>query len=112
MHCSLLTWCTLFKWFTTHFQVFRRILFPQMMRFALPGIANNWQVLLKSTALVSIIGLNDLVRLSDQAGRATSQFFFFIALTGVVYLAVTSATNTILARLERRYAIGQRELDL
>ena len=96
----------------TPFQVFQRILFPQMMRFALPGIANNWQVLLKSTALVSIIGLNDLVRLSDQAGRATSQFFFFIALTGTLYLAVTSATNVILAGLERRYAIGQREADL
>ncbi len=38
-------------------QIFRRILFPQMMRFALPGIGNNWQVILKATALVSIIGL-------------------------------------------------------
>lgn len=96
----------------THFQVFRRILFPLMMRFALPGIANIWQVLLKSTALVSIIGLNDLVRVSDQAGKASYQFFFFIALTGIIYLAVTSVTNVIFARLERLYATGQRAADL
>lgn len=34
-----------------------------MMRFALPGIGNNWQVLIKATALVSIIGLTDIVKL-------------------------------------------------
>ena len=42
---------------------FHRVLFPQMMRFALPGIGNNWQVLIKATALVSIIGLTDIVKL-------------------------------------------------
>ena len=49
-------------------QVFYRIQFPQMMRFALPGIANNWQVMLKATALVSIIGLADVVKVSLDAG--------------------------------------------
>ena len=42
--------------------MFSRILFPQMMRFALPGIGNNWQVMVKATALVSIIGLADVVK--------------------------------------------------
>ena len=40
-------------------QRFRFVVFPQMMRFALPGIGNNWMVMLKATALVSIIGLLD-----------------------------------------------------
>ena len=48
----------------TRWQVFKDILFPQMMRFALPGIGNNWMVTLKATALVSIIGLAD-VRVDD-----------------------------------------------
>ena len=52
-------------------QVFTRILFPQMMRFALPGIGNNWQVLVKATALVSIIGLADVVKASQDAGKST-----------------------------------------
>ncbi len=50
-------------------QRFRYVVFPQMMRYALPGIGNNWQVLLKATALVSIIGLADLVKASQDAGK-------------------------------------------
>ena len=46
---------------------FRRILLPQMIRHALPGFGNNWLVLLKTTALVSIIGLEDMVRVSSLA---------------------------------------------
>ena len=38
--------------------VFWLVVFPQMMRHALPGIRNNWLVLLKATALVSVIGLS------------------------------------------------------
>ena len=51
-------------------QVFRRILFPAMMRFALPGIGNNWQVVLKATALVSLLGLEDVVKATQLAGKA------------------------------------------
>lgn len=47
-----------------------------MMRFALPGIGNNWQVLIKATALVSIIGLTDIVKITQDAGRSTMQLFF------------------------------------
>lgn len=93
-------------------QVFSRILFPQMMRFALPGIGNNWQVLLKSTALVSIIGLNDLVRVANQAGKSSTHFFFFIALTGVVYLIVTSVSMLVLKKLEQHYGRGLKRADL
>ncbi|WP_246749628.1 ABC transporter permease, partial [Vibrio cholerae] len=46
---------------------FRRILLPQMIRHAIPGFGNNWLVLLKTTALVSIIGLEDMVRISSLA---------------------------------------------
>lgn len=93
-------------------QVFYRILFPQMMRFALPGIGNNWQVLLKSTALVSIIGLNDLVRVANQAGKSSTHFFFFIALTGVVYLIVTTISMLVLKQLEQHYGRGLKRADL
>ena len=65
----------------TPFQVFRRVLFPQMMRFALPGIGNNWQVLIKATALVSLIGLTDIIKITQDAGRSTMQVFYFSVLT-------------------------------
>jgi histidine transport system permease protein len=91
------------------FYAFRRILFPQMMRYALPGLANNWQVILKATALVSIIGLSDIIKATQDAGKATFRAFFFSVLAAVIYLILTTATNGILLVLERRYAIGVRK---
>lgn len=93
-------------------QIFRRILFPQMMRHALPGIGNNWQVLLKSTALVSLIGLSDLVKVAQDAGNVTFQMFLFISITGLIYLALTTISNVVLFYLDRRYSVGVRELSL
>jgi histidine transport system permease protein len=89
-------------------RVFRRILFPQMMRFALPGIGNNWQVLVKATALVSIIGLADVVKASQDAGKSTLQFFSYTLVTGAIYLAITTVSYLALNRLEKRYSTGVR----
>jgi histidine transport system permease protein len=90
-------------------QRFRYVVFPQMMRFALPGIGNNWQVLLKATALVSIIGLADLVKAAQDAGKSTYQLFYFLVLAALIYLLITSASNFALRWAERRYAAGSRE---
>lgn len=89
--------------------VFRRILFPLMMRFALPGIGNNWQVLIKSTALVSIIGLNDLLRATQDAGKGSMHFFFYSILCALVYLSITTVSQVVLTILERRYSVGVRK---
>ena len=93
-------------------RVFTRILFPQMMRFALPGIGNNWQVLVKATALVSIIGLADVVKASQDAGKSTFNMFFFILIAALIYLVITSASNLVLMALEKRYSIGVRRAAL
>lgn len=90
-------------------QRFRFVVFPQMMRFALPGIGNNWQVVLKATALVSIIGLADLVKASQDAGKSTYQLFYFLVLAALIYLMITSVSNFALRWAERRYAAGSRE---
>jgi histidine transport system permease protein len=92
--------------------VFRRILFPQMMRYALPGIGNNWQVILKATALVSLIGLSDVVKAAQAAGEATFRTFFFISVAGFVYLVLTTISNGVLMLLERKYAVGVRKAAL
>lgn len=93
----------------TRAQRFRFVLFPQMMRFALPGIGNNWMVILKATALVSIIGLADLVKVAQDAGKTTYQLFFFLVLAALIYLVITTASNYVLRRLEILYAAGTRE---
>ena len=93
-------------------QVFTRIMFPQMMRFALPGIGNNWQVMVKATALVSIIGLADIVKASQDAGKGTLRFFFFTLFAGAIYLVITTVSNFVLMYLEKRYSTGVRKADL
>jgi histidine transport system permease protein len=90
-------------------QRFRYVVFPQMMRFALPGIGNNWMVMLKATALVSIIGLADLVKAAQDAGKSTYQLFYFLVVAALIYLLITSISNVALRWAERRYAAGSRE---
>ena len=93
-------------------QIFVRVLFPQMMRFALPGIGNNWQVLIKATALVSIIGLIDIVKVTQDAGKHSMQLFYFSLIGALIYLSITTLSNGILMWLERRYSAGVRGAQL
>ncbi|PIJ51499.1 amino acid ABC transporter permease [Erwinia sp. OLTSP20] len=93
-------------------QTFRRILFPAMMRFALPGIGNNWQVILKATALVSLLGLEDVVKATQLAGKSTWQPFYFALVAGVIYLAFTTVSNGVLWWLDKRYSVGVKRADL
>ncbi|MFU9136793.1 MULTISPECIES: histidine ABC transporter permease HisQ [unclassified Erwinia] len=93
-------------------QTFRRILFPAMMRYALPGIGNNWQVILKATALVSLLGLEDVVKATQLAGKSTWQPFWFAIVAGIIYLIFTTLSNGVLWWLERRYSVGVKRADL
>lgn len=71
---------------------FRRILLPQMIRHAIPGFGNNWLVLLKTTALVSIIGLEDMVRISSLAAGSTKMPFTFYMAVAIIFLFFTSVS--------------------
>lgn len=90
------------------FKVFRRILFPQMVRHALPGFGNNWLVLVKTTALVSIIGLDDMVRKASMAAGATRMPFTFYVVVAINFLLITTVSNYLLKYLEDRYSQGVR----
>ncbi len=79
---------------------------PQLIRFALPGYANVWLVLVKSTAVVSVIGLEDLVGLANDAGKTAREPFTFFAAVLVVYLLITWVSTLIFERLERHYSAG------
>jgi His/Glu/Gln/Arg/opine family amino acid ABC transporter permease subunit len=89
-----------------------RILFPQMMRFALPGLSNNWLVLVKASAITSMVSLNELVFLSSAAGRATHHALLFFCVAGGVYLAITTVSLWLLRGLTHRYSMGAREVAL
>ncbi len=99
----------------SRWQVLRRITLPQMVRLALPGLTNNWLVLMKSTALVSLLGLQDMTYLAKQAGAAArgeipNAPLLFLAFAGLMYLVFTSVSMVFLGWLERRYSLDQRKV--
>jgi arginine/ornithine transport system permease protein len=79
-----------------------------MVRHALPGFGNNWLVLIKTTALVSIIGLDDMVRKAALAAGATRKPFTFYLVVAVNYLLITTISIYLLNYLEKRYSVGVR----
>jgi len=80
---------------------FRRILLPQSMRFALPGLGNVWMVLLKATALISIIQLDELMRKTKIAANATHQPFTFYLLASIIFLGLTVVSMLLQHRAEK-----------
>jgi len=87
-------------------QVLRRIVLPQMVRHAIPGFSNNWLVMVKATALVSIIGLDDMVHRANLASAATREPFTFFAAIALIYLVITTVSIWVLSRVEKRFSLG------
>lgn len=94
----------------TRAQVMQRIVFPQMVRHAIPGFANNWLIMIKASALVSIIGLDDMVHRAGLAAASTRAPFTFYVAVALIYLTLTSVSIFLLSRLEERYSIGVRKV--
>ena len=78
----------------------RRILLPQMWRFALPGLGNVWMVMIKATALISVIQLPELMRNADIAARAVRQPFTFYFAASLLYLSITIISLVVQHRAE------------
>ncbi len=93
----------------TNWQIAYRITLPQMFRHALPGLSNNWLVLIKSTAIVSVIGLSDLMTRGQQAAGSTREPFMFYLAVAMIYLLFTTASEFLFSWLERRFSIGVRK---
>jgi arginine/ornithine transport system permease protein len=89
-------------------QAFVRITLPQMVRYALPGFTNNWLVLIKATALVSLIGLKEMTYLAKQASAATRSPFEFFLFTAALFLVYTSVSLYALRKLNERYSLGTK----
>ena len=92
-------------------QAFARVVGPQMLRHALAPLSNTWLVMVKSTAIVSLIGLSDLMQRAASAGNSTQQPFLFYSAAGAMYLVFTSVSELLFAWLRRRYAAGVRQVN-
>ncbi len=96
-------------------QAFRRILLPQMWTYALPGLSNLWQILVKATPLLFLLGVEDIVYWARELGGSKTsaysyphgdwRLWYFLGLL-VFYLLLTQISEKVFARLQRRFAHG------
>jgi polar amino acid transport system permease protein len=89
-------------------QALRLVILPQIIRLALPGLSNLWLSLMKDTALVSVITLNDLLRQTQVAVSSTKQPFFFYAVACLLYLGLSVISSVGIGRIDAWAARGSR----
>lgn len=87
-------------------QTFRHIQLPQIWKVAIPGLGNLWQGTVKDTALVSVVGLDDLMRKTNQAAQTTREPFNFYLFASLIFLLITLVSMWLIAKAERRASRG------
>ena len=88
------------------FKQFYKIIFPQMLRLAIPNLSNVWQITLKDTSLISVTGLVEIMRQSYIAAGSTRDPLFFYSFAAVLYLLLTYMSMKLINKLEARYSRG------
>jgi polar amino acid transport system permease protein len=89
-------------------QTMRLVVLPQLVKIALPGLANLWLILLKDTALVSVIGLADILRQSSIAARVTKDAFLFFGVACLIYLVLAIISSVGIGAIER--SVGKADI--
>ena len=87
-------------------RIFWRLILPQMWRIALPGLGNLFMILMKDTALVSVIGLEEIMRRSQIAVTASKEPFTFYMVAAFIYLGLTVLAMIGMHFLEKRSSRG------
>lgn len=86
----------------------RRVVAPQVMRFAIPGLGNCWQLVLKESALISVTGLVELLRQAQVGAGSTRLPFHFYITAAALYLALTTISNRLFQGAETYTSRGVR----
>jgi len=87
--------------------MFRRIIAPQGLTTALPGLGNQWQSVIKESALVSVTGVIETLRAVSVAANSTELPFLFFLAGGAIYLAITTVSGFVFRIAEWRAMRGQ-----
>ncbi|UXN37176.1 arginine ABC transporter permease ArtQ [Avibacterium paragallinarum] len=90
---------------------FIHIIMPQVWRHALPGLSNQWLVLLKDTALVSLIGVHDLMRQAELINTRTHEPFTWYGFAALMYLLITLISQILIRKLEWRFTRFERGVE-
>ncbi|MSP83297.1 MAG: ABC transporter permease subunit [Alphaproteobacteria bacterium] len=89
---------------------FRRIILPQMIRYAIPGMGNQWLNITKDSSLVSVIGAYELLSAGRSAATSTKEYIFYYSITALIFLTLTIVSMALFWRLEQRANRGVRHV--
>lgn len=78
----------------------RKVIFPQLIKISLPGLGNLWMILLKDTALISAIGLADIMRQTRIAAGVTKEAFMFYGIACLLFLILSLLSSVVFSRIE------------
>lgn len=87
--------------------IMRRVTIPAMLSYAIPGMANLWLIATKDTALLAVVGFNELTQETRQAAGSTRSYFTFFLAAGFLYLMVTMLSSLVFKRIESHARRGQ-----
>ncbi len=86
---------------------FRRVVLPAMLAYAIPGLANLWMIIIKDSALVAVVGYQELALATRQAAGMTKSYFMFYLVAAGLYLTITLISNQLFKYAERHVRRGQ-----
>jgi polar amino acid transport system permease protein len=86
----------------------RRIVLPQATRIVIPAIGNDFIAMIKDSALVSLIGVQELLWRAETTGRPARNTLEAFVIIAVIYWMLTIIFSFFQERLERRMAKGDR----
>jgi polar amino acid transport system permease protein len=89
-------------------QVMSRIVLPQAFRIVIPAIGNDFVAMIKDSALVSTIAVQELLWRASQVGTQNFRSLEALLIAAGVYWVLTIVFSTFQERLERRMARGDR----
>jgi len=92
-------------------QQFRRIVLPSLIPNALPGFANLWLSVIKDSALIAVVGYQELALAARVAASNTKQYMLLFLAAAVLYLAITLVSNILFSALEGYFRRGQRPIN-
>ena len=90
----------------TKFTIFFKVITPQVIRYALPGIGNVWQITLKDTSLISVTGLVEIMRQTRISSNVEHSPLTFLITAAILYLCLTTFSGKFFKYLEINYSKG------
>ena len=91
-----------------YIQTMRYIIIPQAFKNILPTLANEFIVLLKETAVVGYVAVQDLTKAGNIIGGRTYSWFMPLLAVALIYLILVMFFTWLVGKLERRLRVNER----